>query len=106
VLQAEQMIAEQTAHFLRWLKGRSVVPTIAALNQHYDRLRQADIERAKRLLQNGTSPAQALDALARGSTSKLLHAPLAALNSAGDAERVELVASLQRVYKLPQTGEP
>lgn len=105
VVQAEQMIAEQTAHFLRWLKGRSMVPTIAALNRHYDALRQAELERAKRLLQNGTSPEQALEALARGITSKLLHAPLAAVHSAGDAERVELLASLQRVYKLPQTGE-
>jgi glutamyl-tRNA reductase len=105
VVQAEQMIAEQTAHFLRWLKGRSMVPTIAALKQHYDALRQAELERAKRLLQNGTSPEQALEALARGITSKLLHAPLAAVHSAGDAERVELLASLQRVYKLPQTGE-
>jgi glutamyl-tRNA reductase len=106
VLQAEHMIAEQAAHFLRWLEGRSVVPTIAALNAHHDALRHGELERARRMLANGTPPEQVLEALARGLTNKLLHAPLSALNSAGDAERAELMASLQRVYNLPDSGEP
>ena len=108
VLQAERMIAEQAAHFLRWLEGRKVVPTIAALSDHHDALRVAELERARRMLAAGASPEQALDALARGLTNKLLHGPLAALNAAGDAERAELIALLQRVYKLaePPNGEP
>jgi len=104
VLQAEQMIAEQTAHFLRWLEGRSVVPTIAALSDHHDGLRAMELERARRLLAAGTPPDDVLEALARGLTNKLLHAPLAALNAAGDAERAELIASLQRVYMLPDSS--
>jgi glutamyl-tRNA reductase len=107
VVQAEQMIAEQTAHFLRWLEGRSVVPTIAALSDHHDALRAAELERARRMLASGTPVDQVLDGLARALTNKFLHAPLAALNAAGDAERAELIASLSRVYKLPdpQSGE-
>src|SRR5438067_5817084 len=101
VMQAEQMIAEQSAHFLRWLEGRSVVPTIAALSDHHDALRVAELERARRMLAAGTSPEQVLEGLARGLTNKLLHAPLAALNSSGDAERAELIAALSRIYKLP-----
>ena len=101
VVQAEQMIAEQTAHFLRWLEGRSVVPTISALSSHHDALRAAELERAQRMLAAGTSPEQVLEGLARGLTNKLLHAPLAALNSSGDAERAELIAALSRIYKLP-----
>ncbi|HEY1326836.1 MAG TPA: glutamyl-tRNA reductase [Casimicrobiaceae bacterium] len=100
ITEAERMIAEQTAHFLRWLDGRAVVPTIAALSRHHDALREAEIERARRLLAGGATTDEALDALARGLTSKLLHAPLAALNAAGDAERAELIAVLMRVYKL------
>ena len=42
-----------------------------------------------------------LEALARGLTNKFLHAPLSALNAAGEAERAELIALFQRVYKLP-----
>jgi len=98
VVQAEQMIAEQTSHFLRWLQGRSVVPTIAALSSHHDSLRAAEVERARRLLAAGTPPNDVLDALARGLTSKLLHPSLAALNAAGDAERAELIALFARIY--------
>ena len=101
VVAAERMIAEQTGHFLHWLQGRSVVPTIAALARHHDDVRAAEVERARRLLANGTAPEQVLETLARGLTSKLLHPPLAALNAAGEAERAELTALLGRVYRLP-----
>ena len=67
------MIAEQTAHFLRWLEGRSVVPTIAALSAHHDALRAAELERARRMLAAGAPPDEVLEALARGLTNKLLH---------------------------------
>jgi glutamyl-tRNA reductase len=101
VVQAEAMIAEQTEHFLRWLEGRTVVPTINALHGHHDALRQAELERAKRMLAHGDPPEQVLEALARGLTNKLLHAPLSALNQCGEAERAELIALFQRIYKLP-----
>ena len=111
VVQAEQMIAEQSTHFLRWLEGRNVVPTITALSAHHDALRATEVERARRMLAGGATPDAVIDALARGLTNKLLHAPLAALNAAGDAERAELIALLSQVYKLPESesdadGEP
>ena len=100
VAEAEKMIAEQTEHFLHWLEGRSVVPTIHALTGHVDELRALELERARRMLANGTEPERALEALARGLSNKFLHAPLSALNTAGDAERAELIALFQRVYRL------
>jgi glutamyl-tRNA reductase len=100
VVQAEAMIAEQAGHFLRWLDGRSVVPTIHALSGHVDGLREAELDRARRMLAGGATPGQVIEALSRGLAAKFLHGPLSALNSAGDAERAELVALFQRVYKL------
>jgi glutamyl-tRNA reductase len=99
---AERMIAEQTEHFLQWLDGRAVVPTIAAISGHHDALRAAELDRAKRMLLSGAPPEEVLEALARGLTNKLLHAPVSALNQAGDAERAELMALFQRIYKLPE----
>ena len=99
---AERMIAEQATHFLRWLEGRTVVPTIAALAAHHDSLRSAELERARSMLIGGATPEQVIDALARGLTSKLLHAPVSALNQAGEAERAELIALFERIYKLPE----
>jgi len=100
VVQAEAMIAEQASHFLRWLDGRTVVPTIHALSGHVDGLRELELDRARRMLAKGVEPDRVLDALARGLAAKFLHAPLSALNAAGDAERAELIALFQRVYKL------
>ena len=99
---AERMIAEQTTHFLQWLEGRTVVPTITAISTHHDALRAAELERARGMLAAGASPDQVLDALARGITNKLLHAPVSALNQAGDAERAELIALFERIYRLPE----
>jgi glutamyl-tRNA reductase len=104
VAQAEQMIAAQAQSFVRWLEGRSVIPTITALQGHYNALRNAELERARKLLAGGTPPAEALDQLARGLTNKFLHAPTQALNKAGDAERAELVAMLDKIYQLPYDG--
>jgi glutamyl-tRNA reductase len=101
VVQAEEMIAAQTESFLRWLEGRSVVPTITAIHGHHEQLRCSELDRAKKLLQNGTPPEQVLEQLARGLTNKFLHAPTQALNQAGDAERAELVALFQRIYQIP-----
>jgi glutamyl-tRNA reductase len=103
VTQAEEMIATQAASFLRWLEGRAVVPTITALHGHHDQMRSAELERARKMLQNGASPDQVLEALARGLTNKFLHAPTQALNQAGDAERAELIALFERIYRLPDT---
>jgi len=101
VAEAEEMIAAQAGSFLRWLEGRTVVPTITALHGHHDQLRAAELERARRQLAGGAAPEQVLEALARGLTNKFLHAPTQALNQAGDAERVELVALFERIYRLP-----
>src|ERR1700730_5269655 len=101
VREAEARIADQTARFLRWLEGRTGVPTIAALQGDHDQLRVAELDRARRLLAGGASPEQVLEALARGLTNKFLHAPTQALNRAGEAERAELLALLPQIYQLP-----
>ncbi len=101
VAQAEQMIATQAESFVRWLEGRTVVPTITALQGHHNALRTAELERARRMLAGGMPPAEVLEQLARGLTNKLLHAPTQALSKAGDAERAELVAMLEKIYQLP-----
>ena len=102
VAEAEALIAVQAESFLRWLEGRAVVPTITALHGHHDALRAAELERARRLLASGTPADQVLEQLARGLTHKFLHGPTQALNQAGEAERAELLAVLQRVYHLPE----
>src|SRR4030095_6186597 len=92
VREAEEMIAAQAGSFLRWLEGRSVVPTIPALHGHHEELRIGELERVRKLLAGGMPAEQALDLLARGLTNKFLHAPTQALSQGGDAGRAEPVA--------------
>src|SRR6266403_4417346 len=101
VREAEVLVAEQARSFLSWLDGRTVVPTIAALQGHHDRLRATELDRARRLLAGGAPAGQVLEQLARGLTNKFLHAPTQALNRAGDAERAELLSLLHQIYELP-----
>jgi glutamyl-tRNA reductase len=102
VREAEVLIAEQAQGFLRWLDGRTVVPTIAALQCHHDQLRIAELTRARRLLAGGAPAEQVLEQLARGLTNKFLHAPTEALRQAGTAERGELLSLLHHIYQLPE----
>jgi len=104
VTQAEAMIATQAGRFVRWLEGRTVVPTITALQGYHEELRAAEFERVKKLLASGVPPEQALELLARGLTNKFLHAPTQALNQAGDAERAQLVAMFEKIYRIPDDG--
>ncbi len=80
------------------------MPTITALHGHHDTLRAAELDRALKALRNGSTPEQVVEQLARGLTNKFLHAPTQALNTAGDAERAELVALFERIYRLPNEG--
>jgi len=100
--QAEAIIAEQAQGFLRWLDGRSVIPTLTALQGHHDGLRAAELERARKLLAGGAAPEQVIEQLARGLTNKFLHAPAQALTRAGEAERAQLLAMLHHIYQLPE----
>jgi len=100
--QAEAMIAEHAQGFLRWLDGRSVIPTLTALQGHHDGLRAAELERARKLLAGGAAPEQVIEQLARGLTNKFLHAPAQALTRAGEAERAQLLAMLHHIYQLPE----
>ncbi len=99
--QAEALIAEQAQSFLRWLDGRSVIPTLTALQGHHESLRAAEVERARKLLAGGAAPEQVIEQLARGLTNKFLHAPAQALTRAGEAERTQLLAMLHHIYQLP-----
>ncbi|MGH8713543.1 MAG: glutamyl-tRNA reductase [Casimicrobiaceae bacterium] len=99
--QAEAMIAEQAQSFLRWLEGRSVLPTLTALQGHHDSLRAGEVARARRQLAAGAAPELVIEQLARGLTNKFLHAPAQALTRAGEAERAELLALLHHIYQLP-----
>jgi glutamyl-tRNA reductase len=100
MLKAEEIIDAKVIDFMHWLGGREAVPTIRALRDQAERARRHAVERALRLLQRGEPADKVLEALSQALTNKLMHAPTAALHDAAEADRLQLVRLLERVYQI------
>ena len=100
VVEAENIIDARVDGFLQWLDSRGSVPTIRALRQHADELRQAEVERALRLLAKGEDPHKVIEALSHGLTNKLIHAPTRFLNEAEGDQLADCNELVQRLFNL------
>jgi glutamyl-tRNA reductase len=92
VVEAEQIIDDRVDGFLHWMEARDVVPTIRALREQADAARQAELERALRLLRRGEDPGEVMAALAHRLANKLIHGPSRYLNQAEGERRAEAAA--------------
>jgi len=97
--QAEAIIETQVGQFMHWMAARDAVPLIRALRDQGEAARRLELQRALRLLARGDDPKQVLEALSQGLVNKLLHGPTQALNEAAAAERRELAALIERLYR-------
>ena len=100
VEQAEAIIETQVGQFMHWMQARESVPLIRSLREKAEEAREAEVERAMRMLARGEDPKAVLDALSRGLTNKLMHAPTQALNEAQGEERRALAGMLARLFHI------
>jgi glutamyl-tRNA reductase len=99
-LDAELIVNSRVETFMHWLKKRDAVPTIKALRDQAEATRQAELEKALKLIQKGESPEKALEALSNALTNKFLHAPSSALNLAHGDEHAKLENILKQLYQI------
>jgi len=97
---AEMIVAARVEHFMHWLKKRESVPTIKALRDQVDAMRQAELEKALRLIQKGESPEKVLETLSNALTNKFLHAPSHALNQSHGQAHSHLESVLRQLYNI------
>ena len=101
---AEHIIEQEVDKFVRWVKTLDVVPTIIDLQSRVEEIRQQELARVSSQL--GTlSPEQrdAVDALTRGLTNKLLHSPITELKElAQQPDGLRLVETVRRIFHLKQ----
>ncbi|MEO6959823.1 MAG: glutamyl-tRNA reductase [Burkholderiaceae bacterium] len=97
VVQAEAIIETRVHNFMHWLQNREIVPAIIDYQHAADRVRESELERARRLLARGESPERVIEQLAHGLTQKYMDGPLAALNRSEDAEREQWLNLLPRL---------
>ena len=98
VSQAEAIIEDRVGNFMHWLNGRNTVPLIQDLQQHGERLRQIELERAMKRLMRGDDPQEVLNAMAQGLTNKFLHGSLHTLQHSNGAERDSLIKLLPKLF--------
>lgn len=99
---AETIIADGVEEFWGWYSTLAVVPTIRELRERTERFRQSEVERAlKRLAHLAPEDQQAIDALTRALTNKLLHAPTVRLrHAAGNGRGTTVVDTARYLFEL------
>lgn len=98
--QAEEIIENETQHFLGWLRSLDAVDTIRSYRDKADIIRDEALQLAQKQLASGKDPQQVLQELARSITNKLVHDPSVQLNRAAYDGRNELLDLAQELFNL------
>jgi glutamyl-tRNA reductase len=101
---AEEIVQQEVQKMMRRLASREVVPTIVALEERLNRIREGEVERHRSRLSNLTpEQREALDALTRGIVNKILHGPITELKSgAGHPEHRTLVQLIRKIFGVEE----
>lgn len=97
---AEEMIVQETQHYMNWLRSLMSVGTIRALRNWAMDLRKDELLKAERALELGVDPKIVLSRMANALSNKLLHPPSVKLREASYDGREEFVAHIQELFDL------
>lgn len=98
--EAEAIIEDRVEQFLAWQRSLGAVDTIKECRARADEIRARTLEQARRMVEQGHAPEDALAFLAHTLTSRLLHNPTVALRHAGRDERAELIEAARELFDL------
>ena len=108
-MKAEAIVAEEIESFWQWLSRLEVTPTIVALREKAEAIRQRELEKTLASLKELPPHAQkAIEALSTSIINKLLHPPIVYLKSGGKDSDVQTdpdVAIVRRVFGLDEENE-
>jgi glutamyl-tRNA reductase len=97
---AEEIVNQEVQRLARRLASRDVAPTIVALEERLNKIRESEMERFRGRL-SALTPEQreAVDALTHGLLNKILHGPITELKSgAGHPEHRALVELIRKIF--------
>ena len=105
---AEHIIAQELRRFVAWLNSRSAIPTIVALRQRFESIRQSELRRLEPKLASLAPEARArVDEITRLIMEKLLINPTEQLKSAPDADTAAAYSdALTRLFGLAGEDTP
>jgi glutamyl-tRNA reductase len=98
-------VREEVQSFVRWLASLEQVPTITALRQRFEEIRQREIEKSLggNLKDLSAEQRDAVQEMTTAMVNKMLHGPISQLkrNSANEDEDATLyVAALRKLFNL------
>ncbi|MCO6059862.1 glutamyl-tRNA reductase [Pseudomonas sp. MOB-449] len=99
---AEELVGAGVDDFMQRLRELAAVDVLRAYRQQAERLRDDELAKAQRMLQNGTSAEEVLAVLARGLTNKLMHAPSVQLKKLSADGRFDALAVAQELFALDE----
>ena len=104
---AEAIVNGEVHKFHARLQTLDVVPTIVSLQDHFETIRQAEIDRVRgRLGPLSSEQEMAVEALTRGIVNKIMHTPIKTLKTAArDAESTTVVDLVRRLFNLHDQHE-
>jgi glutamyl-tRNA reductase len=103
---AEELVSVGAQDFMQRLRELAAVDVLKAYRQQAERLRDEELNKALRLLNNGGSAEDVLALLARGLTNKLLHAPSVQLKKFSADGRVDALGVAQELFALDEGAPP
>jgi glutamyl-tRNA reductase len=109
--QAERIVSDEVGRFVSWLGSRGAVPTVVALRQRFEAIRQSELRRLEPKLAGLPPEARArVDEVTRLIVEKLLINPTEQLKALSDAETVSAYSdALNRLFDLsndsPRAGD-
>ncbi|MDP1757253.1 MAG: glutamyl-tRNA reductase, partial [Pseudohongiella sp.] len=107
--QAGAIIERGVEEYLKQLRALNAVATLRAFREKADAIRHAELEKAVKSLERGLPADKVLEALARGITNKLIHAPSVQMKKASAEGRDDLVRLAQELFELTENqsdGKP
>ncbi len=99
---AETIVQEEAAEFMAWRRSLQVTPTIVALRQQLESIRQQELAR----IRHKVSPQEfaTIDRVTRSFLNKVLHQPISHLRrlSNGSHENLAHIAMVRKIFNLEE----
>jgi glutamyl-tRNA reductase len=101
---AEAIVEEEVSRFTSWMQSREIVPTVVALRQRFEAIRQSELARLEPKLAGLPPEARArIDEITRLIVEKLLLTPTEQLKAVSDEAMIVAYAeALNRLFSLAQ----
>ncbi|WP_420599339.1 glutamyl-tRNA reductase [Neptuniibacter sp.] len=100
--QAEEIIESGAHDFMRQLRSLDAVDVLTLFRGQAESLRDQELDKALKQLENGKPAEEVIAMLARGLTNKMLHHPTIQMRKASADGRGDLLELVQELYQLSE----